>query len=113
LVWEGEEGSTRTLTYGGLTKQVNRVANALRDLGLCKGDVIALYMPMTPEIVMALLAIAKIGAIALPLFSGFGAGAIATRLVDADAQALITAAGTFRRATPGPMNPIADEPADG
>ena len=68
VVWEGEEGSTKTLTYEELYKEVNRAANALRSLGLGKGDAIGIFMPMTPEIVVALLAIAKIGGIILPLF---------------------------------------------
>ncbi|OGO36219.1 MAG: AMP-dependent synthetase [Chloroflexi bacterium RBG_16_57_11] len=111
LIWEGEEGQTQSLTYGQLYRRVNQAANALRSLGLGKGDAIGLYMPMTPEIVVALLAIAKIGAIALPLFSGFGAGAIAARLADAEAKALFTANGTFRRGKPVSMKPVADEAA--
>ncbi|PSQ65892.1 MAG: AMP-dependent synthetase [Bacteroidetes bacterium QH_2_64_74] len=76
LRWEGEDESTRTLTYGELHRRVCRCANALRDLGLGKGDRIGLYMPMTPEIVIAFLAIVKIGGVLLPLFSGYGVGAI-------------------------------------
>jgi acetyl-CoA synthetase len=95
--WEGEEGITRTLTYAELYKEVNKTANALRSFGLGRGDAIGIFMPMTPEIVVALLAIAKIGGIILPLFSGYGAGAIISRLVDADAKALFAADGAFRR----------------
>ncbi|MDE3089258.1 MAG: AMP-binding protein, partial [Chloroflexota bacterium] len=109
LRWEGEEGATRVLTYGDLYRQVNRVANGLRALGLGKGDVIGLYMPMTPEIAVALLAIVKIGAIILPLFSGYGAGAIATRLIDSGAKALFTADAAYRRGQVVRMKPIADE----
>lgn len=111
LVWEGEEGSTRTLTYQELYIQVNKTANALRSLGLGKGDAIGLFMPMTPEIVVAFLAIAKIGGVILPLFSGYGAGAIVSRLVDADAKALFAADGAFRRGKAVEMKSIADEAA--
>ena len=111
VVWEGEEGDTKTLTYRELYEQVNKIANALRSLGLGKGDAIGLFMPMTPEIVVAMLAIAKIGGIILPLFSGYGAGAVVTRLVDADAKALFTADGFFRRGKPVAMKPVADEAA--
>ncbi len=111
VVWEGEEGDTKTLTYRELYEQVNKVANALRSLGLGKGDAIGLFMPMTIEIVVAMLAIAKIGGIILPLFSGYGAGAVVTRLVDADARALFTADGFFRRGKPVAMKPVADEAA--
>jgi acetyl-CoA synthetase len=111
VVWEGEEGDTRTLTYRELYEQVNKVANALRSLGLGKGDAIGLFMPMTPEIVIAMLAVAKIGGIILPLFSGYGAGAVVTRLLDADAKALFTADGFFRRGKPVAMKPVADEAA--
>jgi acetyl-CoA synthetase len=111
VVWEGEEGDTRSLTYRQLFEQVNQVANALRLLGLGKGDAVGLFMPMTPEIVVAMLAVAKIGGIILPLFSGYGAGAVVTRLVDADAKALFTADGFFRRGRPVAMKPVADEAA--
>lgn len=111
LVWEGEEGETQTLTYGELSRKVNQAANALRSLGLGRGDAIGLYMPMTPEVVVALLAIAKIGGIILPLFSGFGVGAIVSRLADADAKALFTADGFFRRGKPVVMKSVADEAA--
>jgi acetyl-CoA synthetase len=111
VVWEGEEGDTKTLTYNELYEQVNKVANALRMLGLGKGDAIGLFLPMTIEIVVAMLAIAKIGGVILPLFSGYGTGAVVTRLVDADAKALFTADGFFRRGKPVPMKPVADEAA--
>lgn len=77
LRWEGEEGATRILSYGDLNRQVNRLANALRGPGLGRGDAIGLYMPMVPEIAIALLAIVKIGGVILLLFSGYGAGAAA------------------------------------
>ncbi len=108
LRWEGEEGEIRLLTYRDLYVEVNRVANGLRALGLGKGDAIGLYMPMTPEIAIALLAIAKIGGIVLPLFSGFGEGAIVTRLADANAKALFTADGAFRRGKLADMKQVAD-----
>ncbi len=111
IIWEGEEGTTSTLTYGELATEVNRCANALRALGVGVGDAVGLFMPMTPEIAVALLALAKIGAVALPLFSGYGAGAVASRLADAGAVALFTADGTFRRGRLSPMKPIADEAA--
>ncbi len=109
LIWEGEEGQTRALSYGELDREVNRMANGLRALGLKKGDVIGLFMPMTPEIVVAFLATAKIGGIILPLFSGYGAGAAAVRLNDAQAKALFTADGFFRRGQVVPLKPVADE----
>jgi acetyl-CoA synthetase len=111
LIWEGEAGQTEGLTYAQLYRRVNQAANALRSLGLGKGDAIGLYMPMTPEIVIALLAIARIGGIALPLFSGFGAGAIAARLADAGAKALFTADSFQRRGKPVAMKAVADEAA--
>ncbi|MDP2778686.1 MAG: AMP-binding protein, partial [Anaerolineales bacterium] len=112
VVWEGEEGVTKSLTYKELYKEVNRTANALRSLGLGKGDAIGIFMPMTPEIVIALLAIAKIGGIILPLFSGYGAGAIVSRLQDAEAKALFAADGAFRRGKALEMKSIADEAAE-
>src|SRR5204862_2259269 len=85
---EIEDGTARTLTYKELRDQVDRMANSLRSLGLGKGDAIGVFMPMVPEIVVAVLAIIKIGGIFLPLFSGFGAAAIVSRLSDAEAKAL-------------------------
>jgi len=111
VIWEGEEGDSKTLTYRELYERVNKAANALRSLGLGKGDAVGLFMPMTPEIVVAMLAVAKIGGIILPLFSGYGAGAVVTRLADADAKALFTADGFFRRGKPVEMKSVADEAA--
>ena len=112
FIWEGEEGESRSISYGELHAQVNQAANALRELGLGKGDAVGIYMPMIPEIVVALLAIAKIGGIILPLFSGYGVRAVTTRLVDADAKALFTADGVFRRGKPVDMKSVADQAAD-
>ena len=109
LRWEGEEGKTQTLTYRQLNDEVSRTANALRSLGLGKGDAIGLYMPMSPEIAIALLAIAKIGGVILPLFSGYGAGAVATRLADADAKAVFVSDGSYRRGRVVTMKQVADE----
>jgi len=111
LTWEGEEGKIISLNYKTLYQKVNQAANALRSLGLSKGDAIGLFMPMVPEVAVAFLAIAKIGGIILPLFSGFGAGAVAARLADAGAKALFTADGGMRRGNPAAMKPIADEAA--
>ena len=108
LRWEGEEGTTRVLTYRELAQEVNKAANALRELGCGRGDAIGLFMPMVPEIAIALLAIARIGGIIVPLFSGYGQGAVASRLQDANAIALITADGFYRRGQEIALKPIAD-----
>jgi acetyl-CoA synthetase len=107
--WEGEEGNVRVLTYGKLDRDVCRLANALRALGMKKGDVAALFMPMTPETVTALFAIAKLGGIILPLFSGYGAAAVAERLRDSGAKFLFTADGFYRRGQTVLLKPIVDE----
>jgi len=113
ILWEGEEGQRGQLSYAELRREVNRMANALCGLGLAKGDVIAVFMPMAPEIVIAMLAIIKIGAIFLPLFSGFGAQAIASRLNDAGVKALFTADGLLRRGKHTLLKTIVDEAAAG
>lgn len=109
IIYESEKGETYSLTYNQLYIEVNHCANMLRTHGLKKGDAIGLFMPMVPELVIALLAIVKIGGIALPLFSGYGATAIASRLNDAGAKALFTADGFYRRGNLVAMKPVADE----
>jgi acetyl-CoA synthetase len=109
LIWEGEAGERRSLSYAELHRLVCQTASGLRALGLGPGDPIGIFMPMVPEIVVALLAIAKIGGIILPLFSGYGPGAVASRLIDAEARALFTANGFPRRGALVPMKPVADE----
>ena len=111
LIWEGEGGEVRSFTYRELHSQVGRAANGLRGLGLGAGDAVGLYMPMVPEIVVAMLAIAKIGGIILPLFSGYGSGAVASRLVDGEAKVLITADGYPRRGSAVEMVEVAREAA--
>ncbi len=109
LIWEGEAGERRSLSYGELHGLVCQAAGGLRGLGLGPGDAIGIFMPMVPEIVVALLAIAKIGGIILPLFSGYGPGAVASRLIDSEAKALFTADGFPRRGSLIPMKPVVDE----
>jgi acetyl-CoA synthetase len=109
LHWEGEEGTTRAMTYGELLRETNRCANGLQRLGIGRGDRVALFMPMSPELVTAFFAVLAIGGIVLPLFSGYGADAVATRLRDSGAKALITADGFWRRGQHVVMKTVADE----
>jgi len=111
IEWEGEDGARRAWTYAELDAQVCRLAGALRARGLGSGDVVAIYMPMVPEVAAAFLAIAKIGAIVLPLFSGFGASAIVSRMNDGQAKAVLTIDGTRRRGRQVAMKPAIDEAA--
>jgi acetyl-CoA synthetase len=97
VVHEAEDGTVRTLTFAELSDQVARARGGLRRQGIGKDDAVAVYLPMTPEAVVALYAVASIGAVAVPLFSGFAATAIASRIRDAGARAVITADGTVRR----------------
>ncbi|HEU5344292.1 MAG TPA: acetate--CoA ligase [Ktedonobacterales bacterium] len=108
LIWEGENGEVRRFTYAELQALTNQTANALRELGVGKGDRVGIYMPMIPEVVAATLACGKIGAIYTPIFSGYGAEAIATRLRDSGAKLLVTADGFYRRSKVVPMKATAD-----
>jgi acetyl-CoA synthetase len=108
IVWEGEEGPARYVTYGELQGMADRLAGGLRELGVRPGDTVGIFMPMAPETVAATLACAKLGAVYLPIFSGYAADAVATRLQDADAKVLITADGTTRRGKVVPMKETAD-----
>src|SRR4051812_34041418 len=111
IIWEGEDGATRTLSYGELDAAVCRLANGLRGLGIGKGDRVGIFMPMAPETAIATLAVSKLGAIYTPIFSGYAASAVASRLNDCDARLLITADGFPRRANVVPMKETADEAA--
>ena len=97
IVHEAEDGTVATLTYGELAEQVARAAAGLVELGIGPGDAVALYLPMIPEAVVACYAAAGIGAVLVPLFSGFAAPAIAARLRDAEVKAVVVADGTVRR----------------
>lgn len=101
--WEGEDGATRSWTYAELRLEADGLAIQLNSEGIGRGDVVGIYLPMVPETVAALIAVMKLGAIFLPLFSGYGADAIATRLQDAGAKALIFPDGTYRRGRPVDM----------
>ncbi len=109
LVWEGDNGETKTYTFVELHKEVNKVANGLKNLGIKKQDVVSIYMPMLPETVIAMLAVAKIGAIFSPAFSGYKADAVAKRLNASQAKWLITTDGFFRRGKEIPLKEEADK----
>ena len=112
VIWEGEEGNTRTLTYADLHREVERCAAGLRECALGKGDAIGIHLPMLPETAVALLAIGRIGAVAVPLFSGYGPSAIASRLRDVKAKALFTCDAFPRRGKSIPGKAAADEAAE-
>jgi acetyl-CoA synthetase len=109
LIWEGEDGEVRHISYRELAHEVNKVANGLITMGIGLGDTVGVYMPMVPEAVIAAYACAKIGAIYLPIFSGFGAPAVATRLNDAECKLLFAADGFYRRGQKVEMKSVADE----
>lgn len=108
LIWEGEKGDTRVLTYEQLFDQVNHFANVLKSFGIKKGDTVAIYLPMIPETVVAMLACARIGAIHTVVFGGFAASALQERIVNAEAKLVITADGSFRRGKPILLKEAAD-----
>ena len=108
VVWEGEDGEVRTLTWVELRALTDRIASGLRARGVQRGDAVGLFLPMIPETVAALFAIAKLGAVFLPIFSGYGTDAVAVRLEDAGAVALITADGFSRRGKTVAMKETAD-----
>jgi acetyl-CoA synthetase len=107
--WIGEPGDTRTITYKDLQRDVSRAANALKELGVKKGDRVAIYMPMVPELPIAMLACARIGAPHTVVFGGFSAEALAGRIDDSEAKLLITADGGWRRGKPANLKNAADE----
>ncbi|GBD19304.1 Acetyl-coenzyme A synthetase [bacterium HR27] len=109
IIWEGEPGDERVLTYQDLYREVNRVALALRQLGIQKGDRVAIYLPMIPELPIAMLACARIGAPHSVVFAGFSADALADRINDCGARLLITADGGYRRGRVIPLKEIADK----
>ena len=109
IAWEGEEGTTRRVSYRELREASDRLANGLAGLGVRSLDAVGIFLPPTPEAVVAVMACSKLGAVWLPLFSGFGADAIAKRLEDAEAAVLITADGFPRRGKVVPMKETADE----
>ncbi|MFH9870345.1 acetate--CoA ligase [Streptomyces lydicus] len=109
LHFEGEPGDSRAITYAELQREVSKAANALIELGVQTGDRVAIYMPMIPETVIAMLACARLGAPHSVVFGGFSADALATRIEDADARVVITADGGYRRSKPSALKPAVDE----
>jgi len=109
LVWEGEPGDRRTLTYFDLYRQVSQFANVLKQFGIKKGDRVAIYLPLIPELVIAMLACARIGAVHSVVFGGFSAESLRDRINDQKARLLITADGGYRRGQVVPLKRVADE----
>src|SRR6476619_5346024 len=107
--WEGEPGDTRTITYAELLDEVQKFANVLKSLGVQKGDRIAVYMPMIPELPVAMLACARIGAPFTVVFGGFSAEALAGRIGDSEAKVVITADGGYRKGNVVPLKKNADD----
>ncbi len=113
LIWEGEPGERRTLTYWDLYRQVNQFANALKSLDVRRGDRVAIYMPLVPELAIAMLACARIGAAHSVVFGGFSAESLRDRINDAQCKVLITADGAYRRGGIVQLKKIADEAITG
>jgi acetyl-CoA synthetase len=111
LIWEGEDGEVRRMTYPELREASSRLGNLLKHLGVGRGDRVGLFLPMVPEAAVALFAVARIGAVAVPIFSGFGAEAVAIRLQDAGAKILLTSDGFRRKGKVIPMGEVAAEAA--
>src|SRR5262245_12277181 len=109
LIWEGEPGDRRTLTYFELYREVSAFANVLRSLGVRKGDRVAIYLPLIPELAIAMLACARVGAVHSVVFGGFSAESLRDRINDAKATMLITADGGYRRGQIVPLKQVADE----
>jgi len=109
FIWEGEPGDRRTLTYWDLYRDVNAFANVLKSLGVKRGDRVALYMPLVPELAISMLACARIGAVHSVVFGGFSAESLRDRINDAKAVALVTADGGYRRGQIVPLKQMADE----
>jgi acetyl-CoA synthetase len=109
IVWEGEPGDQRVLTFGQLHREVCKFANVLKGLGVSKGDRVALYMPMVPELAIAMLACTRIGAPHSIVFGGFSAEALRDRIQDAEAKVVVTADGGFRRGQALPLKPAVDQ----
>jgi len=107
--WIGEPGDTRTITYADLQREVSKAANGLKELGVGKGDIVAIYMPMIPELPIAMLACARIGAPHTVVFGGFSSEALAGRINDAQAKLVITADGGWRRGKPTELKPAVDD----
>ncbi|ROR73199.1 acetate--CoA ligase [Bogoriella caseilytica] len=107
--FEGEPGDSQALTYAELQERVSRAANALTELGVATGDRVAIYLPMIPEAVIAMLACARIGAPHSVIFGGFSAEALYSRIVDAEAKVVITADGGYRRGKPSALKPAVDD----
>ena len=108
-IWQAEDGTRASLNWEELSREVKRFAEALVRLGVCPGDTVAMYLPMSPQAAIVSHACAHVGAIQLPIFSGFAAPAIAARLTDAEAKVLVTADGTLRRGATVPLKEIADD----
>ncbi|HEY0787486.1 MAG TPA: acetate--CoA ligase, partial [Thermoanaerobaculia bacterium] len=113
IIWEGEPGDTRTLTYRELHEQVSRFANALKGLGVAKGDRVAIYLPLIPEAAIAMLACARIGAIHSVVFGGFSSEALRDRIHDAEAKVLVTSTSGYRRGNSVPLKRMADDAIQG
>src|SRR6266478_3255724 len=109
LIWEGEPGDRRTLTYFDLYRQVSAFANVLKSLGVRKGDRVAIYMPLIPELAIAMLACARVGAIHNVVFGGFSAESLRDRINDSACRLLITADGGYRRGQIVALKKVADE----
>jgi acetyl-CoA synthetase len=112
-IWEGEPGEVREVTYHELARQSNRVANYLESRGIETGDTVGLYMPMVPEVISILYGCFKVGAIAVPIFSGFGVDATATRIGDAECSVLFTGDGFYRRGSHVTLKEAADDAIEG